>query len=309
MRDYLDGTSFKLRADERSQTTGAPNLRRQGIIALGFILITLVILVLDYRGYLAPVRGAAAQVLSPLTTHLSGVRAGVASAWSGIADIAEVQRLREENEALRQENSQLKEEAIAYELALVENNHLRQRLAIEERNPWRLLGAEVMVRSPDAGRRIITIGRGAKEGIEVGMAVIGQTDSSPAALVGIVEEVGADTASVLLITDFGSQVSARVVHDGTSALGLVQGQWQQGSRLRLEQLERDFALVPGSIVMSAGLSSELDLPLPLHSVPPDIPIGVVEAVQGDEHVHTAELRPYVDPDQVKYVWVVLSEQQ
>jgi rod shape-determining protein MreC len=275
---------------------------------LVFSFVASLLLLLDYAGYLAPVRNLTDQALTPIASKLSSLRHTSVNLWSGIADIAEVERLREENESLRQENSQLKEAAIAHEIALSENQYLRQQLGIEEEQPWHLLGAEVMIRSPDAGRRIITIGRGKQDHIDVGMAVIGQTGSEPAALVGIVEEVGQQSANILLMTDFGSRISARVLHNGTSTLGIVQGQWQQGSRLRLEQLERDFPLQTGAVVVSAGLTGELHLPLPLNSVPPNIPIGSVESITSDEHTSSADLRPYVDPDQVRYVWVILDNQ-
>lgn len=309
MRDYLDGTLLKLRTQEGSvSSTPTATLRRHVAGTLVFSLAAILLLLLDYYGQLDPVHNLADQAITPVALKLSGLRHTTTNLWSGITDIAEVERLRQENEALRQENSQLKEAAISYEIALSENQYLRQQLGIEGEQPWHLLGAEVMIRSPDAGRRIITIGRGMQDNIEVGMAVIGQTGSEPAALVGIVEEVGQQSANILLMTDFGSRISARVLHNGTSTLGIVQGQWQQGSRLRLEQLERDFPLEHGAVVVSAGLTGELNLPLPLNSVPPNIPIGSVESITSDEQISSADLRPYVDPDQVRYVWVILDNQ-
>jgi rod shape-determining protein MreC len=211
---------------------------------------------------------------------------------------------------LKHRISQLETDQIMRDQILVENARLRQQLQIEGRYPWRLVGAEVIIRSPDAGRRVITIARGQKDGVQQGMAVIGQTGSEPAALVGIVEAVNTHTSSVLLITDVSCKISARVLYDGTLALGLVQGQWQNGSRLRLEQLDREISLRSGRVVLSAGLTGELLLPLPLTSVPPGIPIGSVERIiESDGLTQFAELRPYIDPDQVRYVWIVLNHDE
>jgi rod shape-determining protein MreC len=139
------------------------------------------------------------------------------------------------------------------------------------------------------------------------MAVIGQTGDSLSALVGIVESVGPRSADVLMITDFGSQVSARVLHENSSFLGLVQGQWQRGSRLKLEQIERGATVRSGDTVVTAGLTSLLNLPLALATLPPNIPIGSVETVSTAGYGQVAELRPFVDPDQVRYVWVILNQ--
>jgi rod shape-determining protein MreC len=243
------------------------------------------------------------QVAGPVAQPLTVFHDGVADTWH---DITDIQRLRAENEALKQQQSQLQSELIKREQAMVENVRLRQQLEIEEQYPWHLLGAEVVVRSPDAGRRLISIACGSSDGVQVGMAVVGQTGSGPVALVGIVEEVYQHTASVLLTTDFGSRVSARVLHNGETALGLVQGQWQRGSRLRLEQVDDETVLTEGATVISAGLSNELGFDVPLASVPPGVPIGEIEELTNDGSQQFAKLRPYADPDRVRYVWVILA---
>ncbi|NTW98118.1 MAG: rod shape-determining protein MreC, partial [Oscillochloris sp.] len=209
--------------------------------------------------------------------------------------------------ALEQEIGQLKAENLRLQQAQVENVFLRQQLQIQRDQPWRLLGAEVTVRPPDAGRRVMTIARGSADGVTVGMAVIGQDPGGPAALVGVVESVGGHTAEVLLITDVSSQVSARVIHAGQAGLGLAQGQWQRGSRLSLGHVDRSTQIAPGDSVVSAGLTGSLNIALDLAAVPATIPIGSVELVTSSGQEQTAELRPFVDPDQVRYVWVILNQ--
>lgn len=303
MRDYLDNHPLKLRGVGRSLTIP------QRPFLLTFILCVLAggLLLLDQGGFLAPVRGLAEQALGPMAQRLTGMRDGITGIWS---DIDNVQELREENKALKRKVGKLEADLIALGEVLVENAHLRQQLAIENRHPWRLHGAEVIVRSPDAGQRVMTIASGSKDGVQVGMAVIAQTESEPAALAGIVDEVGPHTARVLLITDAGSKISARVLYADTTALGIVQGQWQNGSLLRLEQIDREIPLEPGLAVVSAGLTKEMNLPLPMVSVPGGVPIGVVQEIVSDgSHSQSALLRPHVAVEQVHYVWVVLSHEK
>lgn len=302
MRDYLDSRPIKLRGEK---PPWLPTLR-PFFIALLFGLIAGLLFLLDQGGFMAPVRGVVEQALLPVAQRSSSMRSNMGDMWSWFGSD---EQLREENKQLKQQVSELQAELIAREQVTIENARLRQQLRIEDQHPWRLLGAEVVVRSPDAGRRVITIARGSKDGLHVGMAVVAQTESEPAALVGIVEDVEPYSASVLLITDFASRISARVLYEDTTTLGLVQGQWQHGSRLRLEQFDRGAVLKPGMVVVSAGLSGELNLTLPLAYVPMGIPIGVVdEIVEGDSLSQLAEMRPYVDPDQVRYVWVILSQE-
>src|SRR5690606_37554279 len=100
----------------------------------------------------------------------------------------------------------------------------------------------VIARSPDEGRQGLLLGVGSEEGVEPGMAVIAKEGSSPETLIGIVEQVGRRSSSVLLVTDFASVVSALVYHENQNAQGIVQGRWQTGSRLSLEQVERSIPL-------------------------------------------------------------------
>lgn len=295
MRDYLDNRPIKL---------SGQSPRRPLALALLLCLLAILLLFGDQSGMLGPVRGLAEQALGPVAQHMTGLRDNVVGFWSGVND---VQQVRAENEDLKRQISQLQEDVIDFDRIQVENERLRQQLDIPGVPPPHVLGAEVIVRSPDAGRRVITIAKGSDAGIQPGMAVTGQTDTEPYGLVGIVEATTNRTASVLLITDFGSQISAHVLHDGDTALGIVQGQWQRGSRLRLEKMERELTMAVGDKVVSAGLTNELGLTLELAAVPAGIPIGSVESISSDGHVQIAELRPYVDPDQVRYVWVILNQ--
>lgn len=300
MRDFLDDRPIKLRR-ERS---AAPASMRPFVVAVVLCLLAGLLIVLDRQGWIAPARQVAAQTLAPVAQRLTAARDGV----TGFLTAPRTEdALRARVSELERANADLQRELLRREQAEVENVFLRQQLAIEQERPWTLLGAEVAVRSPDAGRRVLTIARGTKDGVAPGMAVIGQSPGVAAALVGIVESAGPRSAEVLLITDVGSQISGRVIHQGRADVGLVQGQWQRGSRLRLEQISRAIPIEPGDPVVTAGLTAALKLPFDLAAVPPNIPIGSVDRVSTAEQYQSAELRPFVDPDQVSYVWVILSQ--
>jgi rod shape-determining protein MreC len=297
MPDYLDDRPIKLRR-ERS---GASTPGRTLVFALLLCLMAIGLIVVDYQGFLRPVRMLLLQVLTPVAQPLTAARHTV-EGW--LAQPQSVQELQARIAELERENADLQAEVLQLEQARIENTYLRQELEIERRQPFTVIGAEVTLRSPDAGRRVMTIAGGREQGIQVGMAVIGEVSGSPASLVGIVEAVGPHTSDVLLITDIGSQVSVRIYSGQSSVLGLMQGQWQQGSRLRVAEIDRDVELHSGDPVVTAGLTAALGLPLDLAIVPPNLPIGTVEVVAFDGQQQIAELRPYVDPDRVSYVWVI-----
>jgi len=107
---------------------------------------------------------------------------------------------------------------------------------------------------------------------------------------------------VLLITDYSSAISAQVYQGTDVVRGVIQGQWQRGSRLILHSVAREAPLAAGDTVLTAGLSAELALNLPRAAVPPNVPIGVIEMVQDTGRDRIAGVRPFVDPDRVRYAW-------
>ncbi|RMD77351.1 MAG: rod shape-determining protein MreC [Chloroflexi bacterium] len=302
MRDFLDERPLKLRRDRFGDT----NYGRVVVTAIALFLLSVILIVLDRQGVVSPIRLTIREQLQPVISWLTDRRMAFEAWWATPRDVATLQTRVAELEA---ENAQLRHDVLRLEQAQVENIFLRQQLAMTQAHPWRVLGAEVMVRAPDAARRVMTIARGANDGVQTGMAVIGQQPGNPPALIGVVETVGPHTAEVLLITDISSQLSVRVLQPDGAPLGLLQGQWQRGSRLRVELIDRGTTLRVGEHVVTAGLSGALDLPLDLSAMPAAVPIGFIEAVRQEGQRQIGDIRPFADPDQVRYVWVILSQDE
>jgi rod shape-determining protein MreC len=277
--------------------------RRSPVLVTALLIAAILLVALDQAGMLGDTRARATSLLAPAlqVTHQLGVSVGdalTAAATPGQSD-AELAALREENSRLKAENlraQQLEQEVI----------RLRQQLRIEEEQPWNLLGAPVSSFGPDTGRRQILLAVGSDQGVAVGMAVIAREGSSPPSLIGVVEEVGPSSSRVLLITDFSSAVSGRVYRVDSTIDGVVQGQWQRGSRLRLEDVARDAIIAEGDVVVTAGLSAAFGVDLPHSAIPSNIPIGLITQVQSAGHSQQAEIQPFVDPDRIRYAWVILN---
>ncbi len=290
----------------RSMRLPRPSPYRSLTLIVSLLVLALLLLVLDQGGLLGPLRAQVQTVLTPLIQPLR--RLGDSMGGVG-QSLTEVQQLRDRVTALEHENSQLKAENIQVHELRQRLDQLEAQLRIEQERGWQLLGADVSARSPDGGRRMLMLNAGAEQHIRPGMAVLGQEGSSPPTLIGVVENVGPRSASVLLITDYSSAVSAKVYHQNSVATGVVQGQWQIGSRLKLEAIDRAQPLAQGDVVFTAGLTAQFDNELPRAAIVKDIPIGTIENIEIDGHNQTADVRPFVDPDRVTYAWVLISQNE
>jgi rod shape-determining protein MreC len=290
----------------RSMRLPRPSPYRSLTLIVSLLVLALLLLVLDQGGLLGPLRAQVQTVLTPLIQPLR--RLGDSMGGVG-QSLTEVQQLRDRVTALEHENSQLKAENIQVHELRQRLDQLEAQLRIEKERGWNLLGADVSARSPDGGRRMLMLNAGAEQHIRPGMAVLGQEGSSPPTLIGVVENVGPRSASVLLITDYSSAVSAKVYHQNSVATGVVQGQWQIGSRLKLEAIDRAQPLAQGDVVFTAGLTAQFDNELPRAAIVKDIPIGTIENIEIDGHNQTADVRPFVDPDRVTYAWVLISQNE
>jgi rod shape-determining protein MreC len=277
--------------------------RRPALLLLGLLLLSAALLLAEQRGLLAPLTAQARSVLLPALQTLVGVRAQAEGLQRNMGDAA---RLQARIATLEAENAQLHARLLTAEPLLQENMRLRAQLRIEEATPWQLLGGEVAALTPDAGRRTLTVARGSADGVKVGMAVIGQEGSSPPALVGVIEQVEPTSATVLLITDYGSAISGHVFHQQERVEGLLRGQWQRGSRLQMEQIPLSSPLAVGDVVLTAGLTNRIGARLAKASIPADVPVGTVVSLAPADHTQTAAVQPFVDPDQVRYVWIIVS---
>lgn len=293
-------------ARNRSMRLPRSSPYRSLTLVVALIVLAVLLLTLDQGGLLGSFRSQVQTLLTPLLTPLR--RAG--DSLSGVGgSLGDVQQLRDRVAQLEQANSRLSAENIQVQELKLRLAQLETQLRIEQERPWQLLGADVSARSPDGGRRLLMLNAGADRGVKPGMAVLGQEGGSPPALIGVVETVGPRSASVLLITDYNSSVSAQVYHQGVIATGVVQGQWQVGSRLKLESIDRAQPLVDGDVVFTAGLTAQFDAELPRAAILKDIPIGTVEQIQVDGHNQSAGVRPFVDPERVTHAWVLLSHDE
>src|SRR3989454_3804457 len=244
------------------------------------------------------VRNAAARatdVLVPVERVLGQVGTSAARFWQAIA---EIERLRSDNDALRAQNDlltlgnvKLREQAFAAQQAA-------QLAAVAETLPYKTVSAPVIARDPSGVLHTILLGAGTADGVLVEDIVVSQQGA-----VGRVSEVGATYSKVLLVTDSGSAVSALV--QGSRAAGIVRGQF--GDTLVMDWILQTEDVKIGDVVITSGFAIGNEL---RSFFPRGLLLGrVVEVAKGENGTfQRAILVPAVDLRHLENVLVVRTQQ-
>lgn len=292
-----------------NRTEHGRSSNRRSRIVLWLCGLTLVLMMLDRQGLLAPVTEQTAQALVPATRTLTSIRLSIGEALSKLFGSSGA---ASETATLQAQITQLQNENLALRSAAAENITLRRTAGMRERYGWQTTIANVVGRSPDNATRMLTIDRGRVDGLAIGMPVISHVAGSPDALIGLIDTLTDHTASVLLITDARSIISGQILHRNAQTGELSQpngeilGQWQLGSRLIMRQIERDAPVEIGDDVLTAGISRAIAFDGPAARIPPDVPIGKVVAKRPSGHSQEIDVQPYFDSDQVRTVWIIVG---
>lgn len=243
-------------APKSSMGRGSSNGVPRSLIVLS--VISLALFVLGVRegdsGLLHGVRGVFQTVATPARV----VGSVVASPVSGISNVvgnltADSQTLSD----LKAENDDLKAQVARLTEYEDEANTLTDLLQLRNQYNLDSTAARVIARSTDSWCSTITIDKGTASGIQTGMPVMTSTG-----VVGQVSECGPTTATVRLITDESSGVSAKVQSSG--AQGQLQG--SADGTLHLNLIRTDQQVSTGDSVVTSGLGGVYPKGLPVGTV-------------------------------------------
>jgi rod shape-determining protein MreC len=259
------------------------------IFAVSMFLCTGLI-VTSQTGLLAPLEGIAAVPLNILSGILNRVALGITN---GAEDLTELQTLRERNADLEDALAQFQSELV--ELREIASDY--QRLAelldyTSTASNQEFLAADVINVDTSGFLRTITINRGTRDGLAVGMPVVTRQG-----LVGRIAQVSASAARVLLVSDPSSAVSARL--QTTRVEGSVVG--QLSGTLRMTFIPLGQTIQEGDLVITSGLGGNF---------PPDIVIGQVTSIRQFEFelYQEAEIRSLNNFDTLEIVLVITNFQ-
>src|SRR3954463_13112905 len=236
------------------------------VIAVGgimFALLLLVVATIDPTGFSA-LKGVALDATHPVTAggrsvvrFFGGIGSGVSNYFMAASENAELRkRLQAERRMIV--------EARATQL---ENSRLKALLKLAGETQQPVAMARIVGSSFDAPRRLATLSAGSSSGI-----ALGEPGRSAGGLVGGVIEPGRWASRILLVSDGASNVPVQLVRDGTPAIASGHGDGTIDLKT-LELGKNPFRR--GDILVTSGTGGVY---------PPNVPVAVVTAVNGDRTV-------------------------
>lgn len=167
--------------------------------------------------------------------------------------VAEVEKLRRENQELKIEVQQVRELAR-------ENSALREAVAWQRKLPWKTRIAQVITRDPANWWRSMQINLGSNDGIVKDLPVI-----TPFGLVGRVHEVGSGYSRVVLLGDPQCPVAAVVDNEArdTGMISPGEATVLDESIVEMTYITRHSQAIPGQKVFTSGLGGIFPKGIPI----------------------------------------------
>ncbi len=252
------------------------------VLAVGGVLfagLLLVIAIVDPSGFNA-LKGVALDVTSPVS---SGGRS-VSRFFGGIGEsVGNYVQAGSQNAELKRRLDSSRRRLIEAQATELENRRLKALLGLTRETQDRVAVTRIVGSSFASVRRLATLSAGASAGVQPGQPV-----RSADGLVGRVIETGRWASRVLLVADSASNVPVRLARDGTPAIATGHGDGTIDLKT-LEVGKNPFRR--GDVLVTSGVGGVY---------PPDIPVAVVVAVQGERTV----AKPLADPANVEYAMVL-----
>ena len=193
-------------------------------------------------------------VLTPLRTGADTVLSQAEQIYDYIF---EFESLKSENATLKEQLAAMQEEIRQADSLVRENERYRELLELKQAHEdFQLVDAYIIGRSSVDWSNTVTINRGSRDGLEVGMCAI----TANGEVVGLISEVGGNYAVIKTVLDSALEISATVSASGYS--GMVTGGYITGNAdmLRMDYLpsssiirNRDHVVTTGSTVYPRNL--------------------------------------------------------
>jgi len=221
-----------------------------------------------------------------LKTTTFGTFAFVSSLFS---DLLHTSGLKSENEKLRKQNAELMLEVNRLREFGIENEELKNLLAVKDSISYKLIPAKIISKSFSADQTTFTLNKGNDEGIKAGMAVI-----TGEGLVGIVERSSDDFSLIRTLKHLNFRL---VVKDQRSRFqGILH--WT-GSNLIISNLPKTAEVKIGDRIVTSELSSLIGQPFP---------IGIVKKIiNPDEgYFNNVLIQSFAEIEKIENVFIVAA---
>ncbi len=262
--------------------------RRRSILVL-IVLTAVTLITLDVRGAgpVSALRGSAHDVINPIAGGVDTIFSPVGDWIDGVTSAGS---LKSENARLKRQLDDARGQGAKARAATQENKELKRLLDLPFIEDADSITAQVVAGAPSNFEFTVQIGKGSTDGVGVDMPVV-----TGAGLVGRVNEVSRDRATVVLIKDPASGIGVKIEKSGTT--GVVKGRGDS-SALRLDFVDPNAQVTKGELVYTSGQQNS--------PFPPSIPIGTVSKVtktHGDLQQDII-VKPLVDFSRLDYVKVL-----
>lgn len=218
--------------------------KQRHYLALGAVtLVTALLLSLPSRAALRLKLGIGGMFL-PLFGAVGAVRQLPERAVDSVLPRGE---LLKEIENLRRENAELQVRQQQADAVARENAQLRAAVGWQQRQPWKLMLATVVLRDPANWWRTIQIDLGKRDGVTENMPVL-----TAEGLVGRISSVGYARSQVVLIGDPACRVSGRILNPARDMGVISPGGALGNSLVNLSYLSGNAVLKPGEVVVTSG---------------------------------------------------------
>lgn len=225
-------------------------------------------------------------LLSPIQ---SGTTSTVNTVWNTCVRYFDLVNTNEKNQQLTQEVDELKIRLQASMRERDENQRLREILNLREKLPLKLVAGEVIGGTAKAPiSRIISINRGAKDGVAEQMPVV-----TPSGVVGMIIEASPVSSKVQLMSDVSSSIGAMLSRNSTA--GILSGAGTELCLLKYLPLNADIKV--GDAVVTSGQDGIF---------PEGFPIGKVTKLVKEELYVSAEVTLYQSSAALKEIVVLLQ---
>lgn len=155
-----------------------------------------------------------------------------------------IETLQEENRSLRELVATLSHERERLLQFGAERIRLRKLLDLKEDSFYRFLPCEVIARSSSRFLHSVTVDRGGRDGVRVGMAVVGY-----GGLAGRVSQVFPDFSHVMFLNNKAISVSCIVKR--SRVVGILE--WERGNLFRLDYVGKEEDVSVGDTLVTSGL--------------------------------------------------------
>lgn len=266
--------------------------RRRAVTFTVLVAVSLLLLALSDTAPMQDLRQGLGYAVTPVQAALSGFTRGLTSIVGAVADL---DRLRVENDQLRAANQALTEANAQLQTVMTQDDQLAALLKVRSTIQHETVAATVVGRGITATERVMTIDRGTQAGLAVGDSVLGQGG----ALVGQIYDIGPDYSRVLLLSD--TRLTVTGMTQSTRATGEVVG--QLGSTLAMLDISATATVVPDDLVVTAGIDLGNGFRSPF---PKGLLIGRIVDLHTDPNavVQSAVLEPAANLDALEYVLVI-----